>query len=60
MHIKIVNANLSATSHINWIVAHCLINFIYLMAYVPLSGHDDVANDTESTQKSKIKSLSLV
>ena len=37
-----LNLILSVTSHINCIVAHCLINFVYLMA-MPLSGHDDVA-----------------
>ena len=35
-------AFLSATSHINCIVARCLINIVYLR-HVPLSGHDDVA-----------------
>ena len=50
--------NLSVSSHINCIVARCLINVVYL-THVPLSGHDDVAlfvlndvtNDAESTQK---------
>ena len=43
------------TSHINCIVALCLINII--SRHVPLSGHDevaflnDVANDAESTLK---------
>ena len=31
---------LSVTTHINCIVVRCLIN---VRAYVPLSGHDDVA-----------------
>ena len=35
---------LSVTSHINCIVAHCLINVVYLSQYVPLSGHDDFAH----------------
>ena len=47
------------TIHVNNIVARCLINVVYLK-HVPLSGHDDVApfndvvNDVDSTQKSKV------
>ena len=39
---------LSVTSHINCIVAHCLINAVYLTAR-PLTLHilNDVANDAE-------------
>ena len=53
---------LSATSHINCIVARCLINIVYLTAWclyqVMMTLHllNDVANDAESTQKSKITS----
>ena len=53
---------LSVTSHINCIVAACLINIVYLMAcafnQVMMMSHfsNDVANDPESIQKSKIKS----
>ena len=36
------NCFLSVNSHINCIVARCLINVFYLR-HVPLSGHDDVA-----------------
>ena len=51
---------LPVTSHINCIVARCLINSVYLSACAFISGHDDVAllndvaNGTESTQTSKI------
>ena len=34
---------LSVNSHINCIVAHCLINVFFISRHVPLSGHDDVA-----------------
>ena len=53
---------LSVTSHINCIVARCLINVVYLTAcclyQVMMTLHflNDVANDAESTQKSKITS----
>ena len=53
---------LSVTSHINCIVARCLINVVYLTAcclyQVMMTLHflSDVANDAESTQKSKITS----
>ena len=53
---------LSVTSHINCIVARCLINVVYLKAcclyQVMMTLHflNDVANDAESTQKSKITS----
>ena len=33
---------LSVTSHIKCVVAHCLINVVYLR-HVPLSSHDNVA-----------------
>ena len=52
---------LSIISHINCIVARCLIK-LFISRHVPLSGHDDialfndVANDVESTQKSKYTS----
>ena len=57
---------LSVTSHTNCIVARCLINVVYLTAcylyQVMMTLHflNDVANDAESTQKSKNTSLSLV
>ena len=53
---------LSVTSHINCFVARCLINVVYLTAcclyQVMMTLHflSDVANDAESTQKSKITS----
>ena len=53
---------LSVTSHINCIVARCLINVVYLTAcclyQVMMTLHflNDVANDAESTYKSKITS----
>ena len=53
---------LSVTSHTNCIVARCLINVVYLTAccfyQVMMTLHflNDVANDAESTQKSKITS----
>ena len=56
---------LSVTSHINCIVARCLINVVYLTAcclyQVMMTLHflSDVANHAESTQN-KITSLSLV
>ena len=58
----LVYFNLSVTSHINYIVARCLINVVYLTAcclyQVMMTLHflNDVANDAESTQKSKITS----
>ena len=61
-----VNVHLSVTSHINCIVARCLINVVYLTAcclyQVMMTVHflNDIANDAESTQKSKITSYSLV
>ena len=61
-----VKLNLSVTSHINCIVARCLINVVYLTAcflyqiLMTLHFLNDVANDAESTQKSKITSYSLV
>ena len=57
-----INIALSVTSHINCIVARCLINVVYLTAcclyQVMMTLHflNDVANDTESTYKSKITS----
>ena len=56
---------LSVTSYINCIVAHCLINVVYLTAcclyQVMMTLHflSDVANDAESTQKWKIISARL-
>ena len=53
---------LSVTSHINYIVARCLINVVYLTAcclyQVMMTLHflNDVANDAESTQNSKTTS----
>ena len=53
---------LSVTSHTNCIAARCLINVVYLTAcclyQVMMTLHflNDVANDAESTQKSKITS----
>ena len=44
-HLIIV---LSVASHINYIAARCLVNVVYITA-VPLSGHDGVANDAESS-----------
>ena len=55
-------SKLSVTSHINCIVARCLINVVYLTAcclyQVMMTLHflNGVANDAESTQKSKITS----
>ena len=46
--------NSIVTSHINCIVARCLINVVYLTAYqVMMALHllNDVAYDAESTQK---------
>ena len=60
-NLIIIFLSLSVTSHINCIVARCLINVVYLL-HVPLSGHDNVhffnyvANDDLSTQRSKITS----
>ena len=54
--------SLSVTSHTNCIVARCLINVVYLTAcclyQVMMTLHflSDVANDAQSTQKSKITS----
>ena len=70
MHVKQISVfhgralyhALSVTSHINCIVAHCLINVVYLTAYclyqVMMTLHflNDVADDAESTYKSKITS----
>ena len=53
---------LSVTSRINCIVARCLINVVYLtvcslyQVIMRLHFLNDVANDAESTQKSKITS----
>ena len=53
---------LSVTSHINYIVVRCLMNVVYLTAcclyqvMMTLHFFIDVANDAESTQKSKITS----
>ena len=53
---------LSVTSRINCIVARCLINVVYLTAcclyqvMMTLHSLNDVANDAESTYKSKMKS----
>ena len=61
-----VYSYLSVTSYINCIVARCLINVVYLTAcafiQVMMTLHflNDVASDAESTQKSKITSLSQV
>ena len=50
---------LSVTSHINCIVARCLLNVVYLTAcylhQVMMTLHflNDVANDAESTQNKK-------
>ena len=52
---------LSVTSHINCIVARCLINVVYLTArclyQVMMTLHflSDVANDAESTQNQKLR-----
>ena len=57
---------LSATSPINCIAAHCLINMVYLTACVSyqvvmtLHFLNGVVDDDESTYKSKITSKSLV
>ena len=59
--METVYVNLSVTSHINCIVARCLINVVYLTAcylyQVMMTLHflNDVANDAESTQKSKLR-----
>ena len=51
-----LNVFLSVTVHINCSVAGCLINFVYLdmclyQVIMTLHSLNDVANDTESTQK---------
>ena len=57
----VLAADLSVTSHINCIVARCLINFVYLTAcclyQVMMTLHflSDVANDAESTQNQKLR-----
>ena len=53
--------SLSVTSHINCIVARCLINVVYLTAcclyQIMMTLHflSDVANDAESTQNQKLR-----
>ena len=57
INLNILYICLSVTSHINCIVARCLINVVYLTAcclyQVMMTLHflNDVANDAESTQK---------
>ena len=57
----IARTPLSVTSHINCIVARCLINVVYLTAcclyQVMMTLHflSDVANDAESTQNQKLR-----
>ena len=62
LYQKLQYWDLSVTSRINCIVARCLVNVVYLTAcclyQVMMTLHflNDVANDAESTQKSKITS----
>ena len=55
---------LSVTSHINWSVARCLINVVYLRHYmclyqVMITMHflNNVANDAESTQNPSLRHI---
>ena len=56
MHSDVMDTFLSVTSHIKCIVAHCLINVVYLTAcclyqvMMTLYFLSDVTNDGESTQ----------
>ena len=56
-YLEYINKDLSVTSHINCIVALCLINIVYLtvmcLYQVMMTLHflNDVTNNTESTQK---------
>ena len=55
-YLTVLYVPLSVTSHINCIVTHCLVNGMCLYQ-VMMTLHcsvNDVANDAESTQKSKI------
>ena len=60
--VKVIYRFLSVTSRINCIVARCLINVVYLTAcclyqvMITLHFLNDVANDAESTYKSKMTS----
>ena len=54
---QLVDQILLVTSHINCMVVRCLINVVYLTACAfILHFLNDVANDAESTQTSKITS----